>query len=86
LLGLIEENTTHMSLIVLVANNCNITHWEVGSEKVATFCKERELSDFITSALTGQNVRNAADHMTMTLAGGLRKKVDQQPIGLAPRR
>jgi hypothetical protein len=79
-----------MPLVVLIANKCDIAHWEVGSEKVATFCKERELSYFVTSALTGQNVRNAADHMTMTLAGGLRKKVDQQPIvlerDLAPRR
>jgi small GTP-binding protein len=81
-LGLIQENCSHMPLIVLIANKNDLPDHKVDGEAIAAFCRERELIYFVTSALTGENVKNAANHMLMTLAAGCRRKVDQEPIRL----
>jgi small GTP-binding protein len=81
-LGLIQKNCSHMPLIVLIANKNDLPGHQIDGEAIATFCRERDLTYFVTSALTGENVQNAANHMLMTLATGCRRKVDQEPIRL----
>jgi hypothetical protein len=75
-----------MPLVVLIANKNDIPgdRHQVETHEIADFCRERELTFFVTSALTGENVQNAANHMLMTLATGCRRKVDQEQIVLTP--
>jgi small GTP-binding protein len=81
-LKLIEENCNHVPLIVIIANKNDLPNREVELEAVAQFCRENELQYFVTSALTGENVENAANHMLMTLAGGRRKRVETEKLVL----
>jgi GTPase SAR1 family protein len=79
---MIEENCNGMPLIVIIANKNDLPNHEVELEAIAHFCRERELTYFVTSALTGENVQNAANHMLMTLAGGKKKKVETEKLVL----
>jgi small GTP-binding protein len=81
-LTLIEENCNGMPLIVIIANKSDLPTREVEIESVAQFCRERELTYFLTSALTGENIENAANHMLMTLAGGRKKRVETEKLSL----
>jgi hypothetical protein len=55
---------------------------KIDVEAIAAFCRERDLTYFVTSALTGGNVQNAANHMLMTHATRCRRKGDQELIRL----
>jgi GTPase SAR1 family protein len=81
-LALIEENCNQMPLVVVIANKNDLPHREVDIETVAEFCRKRDLTYFVTSALTGENVENAANHMLMTLAGGKKKKFESESLAL----
>jgi small GTP-binding protein len=81
-LQLIEENVSRMPLVVIIANKVDLPDHQVDTEDVAAYCKSKGLVYFVTSAMTGENVVNAAKHMVEKLALVTRKKVDEQIVSL----
>ena len=67
-MNLIRENSFEMPFVVIVANKCDLPHADDVRHDVTEYCKARDLPLFFTSALTGENVENAANCMIKKLA------------------
>ena len=67
-LGMIQENTNEMPLIVVLANKIDMPDHAVEPEEISKYCRDHDLPFFMISAWTGENVKNAADYMINNLA------------------
>jgi small GTP-binding protein len=81
-LQLIEENSNAMPLIVIIGNKTDLPNPEVDFEMIAKFCGTRGLTFFMVSALTGENVENAAVHMLLGLTKTKVREVQEEKIAL----
>lgn len=67
-LNLIHENTHEMPLVVIIANKIDMNDHAVDPEEIQKFGKDHQLTVFMVSAWTGENVQNAVNYMIQTLA------------------
>jgi small GTP-binding protein len=79
-LNLIGENAHKIPVIVLVANKSDLPDREIDTEQVAAYARQKGLGYFITSALTGENIENAANYMVATLVASHRKRLEEEVI------
>lgn len=79
-----SSNADSTPLIVVIANkiDCPKEKHQVDIETISNSCRERDLDYFITSALTGENVKNAADFMVKKLTERRRVKANEETINL----
>ena len=66
-MNLIRENSFEMPFVMIVANKCDLPHTDDVRQGVSEYCKLHNLPLFFTSALTGENVENAANCMIQKL-------------------
>lgn len=83
-MDMIRNNCYDMPYVIIVANKCDLPHTEATRFKVTEYCKGKNLPLFFTSALTGENVENAANCMVLRLAQSMvMKPVISEHINLA---
>lgn len=85
-INMIKENSNQDPLIVVIANKSDLPNHQVSKELIADYCRRRELPFFLTSALSGENIENAANFMVHGLIEhGDRARSDSMTIDIQER-
>ena len=85
-LNMIKENSSQDPVIVVIANKSDLPNHQVSKEVIADYCKVRDLPFFFTSALSGENIENAANFMVEGLIEhGDRTRPDSMTINIKER-
>ena len=75
-LKMIDENTSEKPVIVIIANKIDLPNRQVEDEEIAKFAENGNYPFFTTSALTGENIENAANCMIYEIIKNLRIGVE----------
>lgn len=67
-INMIRDNCFEMPFVVVVANKCDLPYPDTARQEASNYCREHNLPLFFASALTGENVENAANCMVLHLA------------------
>lgn len=62
----VKDHTYYPSYIVIIANKID-KEMKVSEDEIKEFCKARELTYYMTSSLTGENVRDTIEDIITTL-------------------